>query len=384
MHELTCPACNASSKYDLADYIHICPICSSSFLVDFEDGTKQQYKHHYIVPNQLDASRVQQTMNEWIKRLHHKPNQVKNEFVISEIVGFSLPFWVISTEVHTRWKGFVRRNKPNPMDPNPGGSYLLEEGVFSKKYRWCISARENIFEKWGLDRLHSPNEKIKITWDGFPLDSTLSRGLLEEQRKSNKVRGEPVAAQPYFEKELFDFKYSNGVSVLGIQTTEEEAMRRAERHIGLYHDKIAELNVDTLIDVRNEFDIAGIELIHLPMWFGKYHYRPANLLALFKKQNEKNIVVEGFSSGVLTGEFIMTKSDRLQINAYVAIAAAIVLFLFGAIMHPAFFILSLIAITVAVASFQISNNRKDLSSDVDANPFSEGVTNENLSSNPVK
>lgn len=358
MHELDCPSCNASANYETTDYMHMCPICSSSFIVDYDEGHKEVFNDHYIVPNQSEAAKIRESVIEWLRRLHHKPAQTNSEFMVSDIRGYSLPFWVVSVEVHTRWKGFVKRETRNFMDQSQAGQFLTEEGGFSRSYRWCVYARKNLFEHWGLKNLHVPAESLDAEWDGFPLDSTFTRGILDPVALTKKIGNEILTAHVYDEKEPFDFKFANGVNVLGIQIPEDEAVRRAKRHIENYHDRLSGLNADTLIDVKTELDFAGIQLIHLPFWFGKYVYKPSNMLSYFQPPKERNIVVEGFTNGILNGEFVMTQGDKLVINAYVTAAASVLLFIAGVVWHPSMFLISLFALAIAAASLQVSSVRK--------------------------
>lgn len=358
MHELDCPSCNASANYDQNDYIHMCPVCSSSFVVDYEHGRKELYGDHFIVPNQSESARVRESVLEWLRRLHHKPGQTEKEFIVSDIRGFSLPFWVVSVEVHTSWKGFVERQNRSFMDPSQAGRYLSEQGGFTRSYRWCVSARDNLFEQWGVKNLHVPNEAVTVSWDGFPLDSTFTRGILEPDALIKKVAGETIRAHVYDEKESFDFKFANGVNILGIQVPETEAIRRAQWHIEQYHNAICKLNVDTLVDIKIEFDYAGVQLIHLPFWFGKYVYQPSSALAYFQPPKERNIIVEGFTNGILNGEFVMTQGDKLLINSYVSAAATLIFLIMGFIWHPAFILVAVFSLVVGLASARLSENRK--------------------------
>ena len=65
---------------------------------------------------------------------------------------------------------------------------------------------------------------------------------------------------------------------MGIQVDEHEALRRARHHLNQYHTQLSQLNVDYLIDYRTEFEIAGVQLIHVPIWKVKYVYKPSGLL----------------------------------------------------------------------------------------------------------
>ena len=100
-----------------------------------------------------------------------------------------------------------------------GADYLNETGQFRRGYRWAILGRHNICEAWGLTRLHEPQDNIDVEWDGFPLDSTLSRGILAPTTKDST---------PYEERSFFEFKQANGLAILGIQVSEKEALRRAK------------------------------------------------------------------------------------------------------------------------------------------------------------
>ena len=336
----------------------MCPVCSASFLIDYDEGSKDLFNDHYIVPNQSDTVTIQDNIIEWLSRLHHKPKQTKKEFYVSDITGSSVPFWVISVEVHTKWQGLVRRQTRNFMDPTPGGNFISEEGIFSRTYRWCVSARSNLFEYWGLSKLHVPTEELEVEWDGFPLDSTFTRGILNPDALTKTIGGETFTAHVYEEREPFEFKFANGIRVLGVQVPENEAIRRAKRHINIYHEKLARLNVDTLVDVKTEFDFAGVQLIHLPFWFGKYVYQPSNVLSHFKEPKEKHVILEGFTNGILNGEVVMTQGDKLEINSYVTAAAALICFILGILWHGAFYLIAIFAAGVAIASAQIASVRK--------------------------
>lgn len=341
VHELTCPSCGKPSLYNFSDYLLMCPYCSASFRFDLETGHKELFADHYIISNLSDASSIKEIALEWLRRLHHKPGTVDKEFYIIDIQGISMPAWVVSMEAHTAWKGLVKKQIKHGHQTSSSGEYLTETGQFRRGYRWAVSARQNICETWGLARLHEPPEPISVEWDGFPLDSTLTRGqMVEDEQKT-----------PYEGRNFFEFKYANGLPILGVQTSESEGLRRARAHVEYYHYKLAQLNVDYLIDHQTELEIAGIQLIHIPIWRATYVYRPQNLLRFFVPGQEKRLVIDGYSKCVLNGELAMVHSDKVAVNAYVSSAAAIVFFIFGLVWHPAFLFVSLFAMGVAGFSF---------------------------------
>ena len=263
----------------------MCPFCSATFKLDLASGLKEIFGDHYIVPNTIDSGMVKVLAMEWLKRLHHKPSLAEKEFFIIDIQGFSLPLWIVSLEGHTTWKGLVQKRIRIDQSLKSGADYLVESGQFRRSYRWAVSSRDNICETWGLTRLHEPKENVTVEWDGFPMDSTFSRGRLTDNDNEKSA---------YDIRNFFEFKYANGLPILGIQVSEEEALRRARSHVNLYHYKLSCLNCDYLIDYRTELEIAGIQLIHVPMWKIGYIYQPKTALRHFYKAKERKIIISLF------------------------------------------------------------------------------------------
>jgi hypothetical protein len=348
MYELACPACNSPSQYNFNDYLLMCPFCSCTFRLDPESGQKEIFGDHYIVSNTSSPAQVKTLVLEWLKRLNHKPGSTEREYFVINISGLSIPFWVVSMEVHTAWKGLVKRQHRTRLDSFPGSDYLVESGQFKRNYRWAVSGRHNICESWGMTRLHEPKEKIGVAWDGFPLDSTFSRGQIQEQGTDKTA---------YDAREFFEFKFANGLPIVGIQVNEDEALRRAKLHAEQYHLELARLNVDYLTDYRTEVEIAGIQLIHLPFWYATYVFRPRSVLRHFYRPKEKHVVLEGFNNGVLAGELALIQRDKMSVNAIVCGLAAVAMLLLGIAWHPAFMLVALFAAIVAGASAYISATR---------------------------
>jgi hypothetical protein len=350
MHELTCPGCGSASQYNLKDFILTCSYCSVSFQFDPETSRKEMFSDHYIVPNKIDAQKAKESVLEWLRRIHHKSGHVEREFIVLGMKGVSLPFWIVSLEVHTKWKGLSKRLK-HIQDVKLGSDYLQEDGTFKRTYRWAVNARNNICEYWGLERLHEPKEDINVFWDGFPLDSTFSKGQISAQPS------EVLTA--YDSREFFEFKYANGLPVLGAQVSDEDAVRRAKSHVESYHQKLARLHADLLIDCRMEVDIAGIQLIHLPFWSATYAYRPSSFLRHLKKPTEKHLTLEGVNGGVIKAELAIVHKDKVQVNAIVCAAASVTFFLLGAVWSSAFFLVSLFFAMVSGISLYIAFVRSD-------------------------
>ncbi|MBC7531243.1 MAG: hypothetical protein H7318_06665 [Oligoflexus sp.] len=347
MYELQCPSCNKPSHYNFSDYLLLCPFCSTTFRLNQEDGHKEIYGDHYIIPNTIDGATGKELALEWLRRLHHKPGAVEQEFFVTDVKGFSIPLWIVSLEGHTSWKGLVKKQNRQVIR-NSASDYLMETGQFRRTYRWAINARNNICETWGLTRLHEPVEPIHVEWDGFPFDSTFTRGRL----------GDDEARTAYEARNYFEFKFSNGTPILGIQVNEEEGLRRAKNQIELYHYKLCCLNADYLIDYRTELEVAGIQLTHVPVWKVTYMYRPSGFLKHISKPKEKHLLIDGYGKGVLSGELALVYHDKVMINAYVSAAASILFLLLGAMWHPAFLLIALFSMGVAALSLYASIKKK--------------------------
>lgn len=348
MYELACPACNSPSQYDFNDYLLMCPFCSCTFKLESETGQKEPFGDHYIVANTSSPAQVKTLVLEWLKRLNHKPGATEKEYYVVNISGLSIPFWVVSMEAHTHWKGLVKRQTRQKLEQAPGSEFLVESGTFKRNYRWAVSGRNNICESWGMTRLHEPKEDMRVQWDGFPLDSTFSRGQIQDTANEKSA---------YDAREFFEFKFANGLPLLGVQVNEDEALRRSKMHVEQYHLELARSNVDFLTDYRTEVEVAGLQLVHLPFWYATYVYRPRTALRYFYQAKEKSVVLEGYNNGILAGEIAIQRKDKLWVNSVITGVATLFLLALGAIWHPAFFAVALFTGAVAAASGYVAGMR---------------------------
>ena len=345
MHEITCPSCNKASQFNFKDYLLLCPYCSATFKFDTNNGNKEMFIDHYIIPNRIDSQSAKNLTLEWLKRMHHTADNIERDFVIVDVQGFSLPVWITSTECHTAWKGLIKKNNQNKIGAQRQSDYIEESGEFRRRYRWAVSSRSNICEIWGLAKLHETTEDIEITWDGFPFDSTMSRGSLSDEDVKNA----------YDARNYFEFKYSNGLPIMGIQIDEHEALRRARHHLDLYHTQLSQLNVDYLVDYRTEFEIAGVQLIHVPIWKVKYVYKPSGLLRFLHSPEEKNVLLNGYNKGLLKGELSIIYNEKLYYNAIITFVTSIMLMLVGLVTHPALCVVSIVLFVISIISYMKSN-----------------------------
>lgn len=200
----------------------------------------------------------------------------------------------------------------------------------------------------GHDPVARAKEAIKVDWDGFPLDSTFSRGQLQEAKSDKSA---------YDSREFFEFKFANGLAICGVQVNDEEALRRARLHVEQYHLELAKLNVDYLTDFRTEIEVAGIQLIHLPFWQATYVYRPRTTLRHFYRPKEKHVIMEGYNNGVLSGELPIRHKDKMWVNAIICGIATLLFFLLGVLWHPAFLLVAVFGLLVTGGSAYVASVR---------------------------
>jgi hypothetical protein len=353
MFQVSCPACNASFEYSVDDYIHLCPYCSSGFVLDLEEGAKDIVGDHFIIANRLDREQVEGIFYEWLSSRYHRPDSVKNEFKILGSYGVSLPFWVVSAEAHTFWSGHSQKaNHYSGQGNEYGARFLREENRFSRRYRWSILARRSPKEHWGLERLHRPREDVIVDWDGFPLDETMG-----------VVKGTPPSPV-YDARQPFKFDHANGLTISGVQVRESSAIARAKDQIQEYHRRIAKTKVGTLYEHRTEIEIVGIHLVHMPFWVVRYSYAPKSLFKFFSTVRERRLLVQGHSLTVLDSELPLTRVDKVLTNLVICGSLAVISLGLALFFSPLFFLLTMIFSTVCVVSAWKIFAKNDGNSDV--------------------
>lgn len=337
MFQVSCAACAASFEYNPDDYIHLCPFCSSGFVLDVEDGSKEIVADHYILPNRLDRDQVESTFFEWLGQRYHRPEKVKDEFKVIGVYGICLPYWVVSLEAHTFWTGHsAKAHQYSGQSAEYGARFLREEGRFSRRYRWSILARKSPKEHWGTERLHHPRENILVDWDGFPLDEALGPA--------------PEGGALYESKQVFKFDHANGLSIAGIQSKENGAIARARDQIHEYHRRMCKTKVGTLQEHRTEMEVVGIHVVHMPFWVLRYAYTPRSVFRYFTPARERRILVHGFTHTVLEAELPLNRNDKVMTNLFVCAGLTIVNLVLAVALHPLFLLLMLLFAVVSVAS----------------------------------
>lgn len=338
MYQVFCAACNASFEYNNEDYIHICPYCSSGFVLDYEEGTKELIGDHFVIPNRLSREKVVDIFETWIKERYHKPDRIKDEFNILGMYGICMPYWIVSLEAHSYWSGHSRKaHEYVGQRPEYSAKFVKEEGRFSRRYRWCILARKSTKEHWGLERLHHPKESVLVDWDGFPLDESMGRPPED-------------VVSIYQSKKPFKFEHVNGLVVSGVQLKENAAIARTKDQVVEYHRRICKTKVGTLQDHRTEVEVVGIQIMHIPFWVIRYGYAPKSAFRFLTKTRENRLIISGYTEAVLEAELPINANDRVMTNLIVCGVLSLVSLFFSMFVHSLFIIVTLVFVAVCVLS----------------------------------
>jgi hypothetical protein len=151
-----------------------------------------------------------------------KPDDLARKSKILEKNLVYLPFWVISIEAKTSYKGVFERISPP----------IVKDGKIQKEYNWLVLAREA---------------------SGFP----------------TREYDVPLAGKiPY------DFRKIEGFAkVLNSEIRREEALDLAKQQIEAHHRYLLQQDVDKIIEIYTEINVKQAVYLHAPLWFVKYEYK---------------------------------------------------------------------------------------------------------------
>ena len=338
MYEISCASCSAPFEYNPDDYIHLCPFCSSGFVLDVEADAKDLISGHFIITNTMDQEQVSERFFNWISKRHHRPDKIKKEFNIIGSYCIYLPFWIVSAEVHTFWSGHSLKAHSYPgQNRDYKSKFLREEGHFTKRYRWCILGRKSTKEHWGFERLHQPKENVLVDWDGFPLDETVGKAF--EGKKSL-----------YDSKQAFKFEVTGGQTIANIQTKETDAIAKAKDQINEYHRRICKTKAGTLYEHRTEIDVVGIHAMHIPFWVGRYSYLPKGPMKFIMPARERKFIIQGYTQHILDAELPIQNKDKIVLNLFLCSGLGLASLGLSLFISPIFYTAFLIFLFVGLLS----------------------------------
>jgi hypothetical protein len=216
---IRCSHCGAPVEFKPGEIIATCKYCG--FTTVIETGEAFNFEHSLLL-NKYDLNQADDLVKDWMRSGFMKPSDLAKKSKIIEKNLVYLPFWVVSVEATSSYKGIFERIAPA----------IVKEGKIEKEYNWLVLAREAA---------------------GFP------------------TREYDV---PLEGKIPYDFRKIEGFAkVLNSEIERDEALELAKQQIEAHHRYLLQQDVDKIVNMSTEFDVKQMVYLHAPIWFIKYDYR---------------------------------------------------------------------------------------------------------------
>src|SRR5208283_1130272 len=241
--EIKCSHCGAPVEFKPGEIIATCRYCGFNTVI--ETGQSFTFEHSLIL-NRFDLKSIDGPIQDWMRGGFLKPGDLAKKSKIAEKNLVYVPFWVVSVEATSTYKGIFERIAPA----------IVKEGTISKEYDWLVLAREA---------------------SGFPTREYIV---------------------PLSGKIPFDFRKIEGFAkLLNSEMTRNDALDIAKQQIEDHHRFLLQQDVDRVIEIKTEYTPKQIVYLHAPIWFIKYEY----------KSKLYQLIVEGTGGIPLKGDIPSSK-----------------------------------------------------------------------------
>ena len=240
---IRCSHCGAPVEFKPGEIIATCKYCG--FTTVIETGEPFNFEHSLLL-NKFDEKQIEDPIRSWMRSGFLKPGDLAKKSKISEKNLVYLPFWVVSAEAKSSYKGIFERIAPP----------IVKEGKIDKEYNWLVLARE---------ASDFPTREYDV-----PLEGKIS----------------------------YDFRKIEGFAkVLNSEIDREEAVELAKQQIDGHHRFLLKQDVDRIIEIKTDLNIKQVVYLHAPVWFIKYTY----------KGKMYQLIIEGAAGTALTGDIPASK-----------------------------------------------------------------------------
>jgi hypothetical protein len=235
---IRCSHCGAPVEFKPGEIIATCKYCG--FTTVIETGEPFNFEHSLLL-NKFDEKQIEDLIRSWMRSGFLKPGDLAKKSKISEKNLIYLPFWVVSAEVTSSYKGIFERIAPP----------IVKEGKIDKEYNWLVLARE---------ASDFPTREYDVPLEG---------------------------------KIPYDFRKIEGFAkVLNSEIDREEAVELAKQQIDAHHRFLLKQDVDRIIEIQTDLNIKQMVYLHAPVWFIKYTY----------KGKMYQLIIEGAAGTALKGD----------------------------------------------------------------------------------
>jgi hypothetical protein len=235
---IRCSHCGGPVDFKPGELIATCKYCG--FTTVIETGAPFKFEHSLLL-NKYDLAQTDKLIKGWMRSGFMKPSDLARKSKIFEKDLVYLPFWIVSVEAETSYKGVFERISPP----------IVKDGKIQKEYNWVVLARE---------ASGFPTREYDIPLEG-------------------KI--------PYDFRKIEDF-----AKVFNSEITREEALKLTKQQIEALHRYLLKQNVDKIIEIYTEINMKQAIYLHAPVWFVKYEY----------KGNTYQLILDGAAGMVLKGD----------------------------------------------------------------------------------
>lgn len=236
--EIRCSHCGAPVEFKPGEIIATCKYCG--FTTVIETGQAFTFEHSIIL-NKFDTKTIDEPIQAWMKGGFLKPGDLAKKSKLLEKDLVYLPFWIISVEAKSTYKGIFERISPA----------IVKEGTISKEYEWLVLARSA---------------------SGFPTREY---------------------AVPLEGKIPFDFRKIEGFAkLLNSEIDRDTALEITRQQIDEHHRFLLQQDVDRIIEIKTDVTAKQAVYLHAPIWFVRYEYKGKNY----------QLILEGTAGSAVKGD----------------------------------------------------------------------------------
>jgi hypothetical protein len=235
---IRCSHCGAPVEFKPGEIIATCKYCG--FTTVIETGQAFTFEHSLIL-NKFDQTTIEMPIKHWMSSGFLKPGDLTKKSKITEKSLVYLPFWVVSAEVKSTYKGIFERVAPA----------IVKEGTIEKEYDWLVLAREaSTF----------PTREYEVPLEG---------------------------------KIPYDFRKIEGFAkLLNSEIDRDAAIELTRQQIDTHHHYLLQQEVDRIVEMKTELTMKQVVYMHAPVWFIKYEY----------KNNLYQLLVDGATGNDIKGD----------------------------------------------------------------------------------
>jgi hypothetical protein len=243
VEEINCSNCGAPLSFSPGEIVATCRYCGFTQVI--ETGKAFELEHSMIL-NEYKPEQVDELVRNWMRGGFLKPGDLARSSNILEKNLVYLPFWVVSIEASSAYKGVFERLTP-PVE---------KEGKIEKKYNWLVLARK---------ASDFPAREYEVPLEG---------------------------------KIPYDFRKIEGFAkILNSEIERDEAVDSAKQQIENLHQFLVKQDVDKVIEMKTDFEVGNAVYLHAPVWFIVYEY----------KRERYHVFLDGATGTVIKGDVPTTK-----------------------------------------------------------------------------